>query len=163
MGIDAQIFKSALAQWSTGITVISTLDDENWIGLTASSFTSVSLNPPLVLVCIGKNLYTHQVLEQSQVFSVSILQDTQLEIAKIFAGMTDTEDRFAGLDCHTAQTGCPILPDVLAWVDCEVRHIYEAGDHSIFVGEVVQADIPNPNGEALAYHNRSWGKYIKLD
>ncbi len=161
--IDSNAFKRTLAQFASGVTVVTTLAEGQPIGMTASSFSSLSMEPPLVLVCLNKKLYTHQVIEQSGVFAVNILGAGQRELGMRFAGMLpNIPDRFAGLDHFTAVTGAPILPEVLGWVDCRLWAQYDGGDHSIFVGEVVavnaaEADTP------LLYHNRLWRRTEALN
>ncbi len=161
MSIDVAHFKQVMAQWSSGITVITSTADGQWQGITANSFASVSLNPPLVSVSIDKKLYIHSVIEQSKVFAANILSANQVEWGKLFAGFfPEIEDRFEGIKCAVAVTGSPILPDTVGWVDCEVRCAYEAGDHTIFVGEVMAGDTPVP-APPLAYHNRAWGEFVQ--
>jgi len=163
MAIDPQTFKQALAQWASGVTVVTTrLPDGTLKGMTASSFSSVSLEPPLVLTCVAKKLYTHQALEESGVFAVNVLGTEHLEWGKLFAGIyPDVEDRFADIAYTTAETGSPILPGVLGWVDCKLHRLHDAGDHSIFVGEVV-AGAGASAGQPLMYFNRQWGHFAAL-
>ncbi len=161
--MDDQTFKEALRQWVAGVTVVTTKHDDTLHGMTASSFTSVSLNPHLILVALGKHLYTHELIEKSGIFAANILHTGQLEWAKRFAGMyPDIEDRFFDIDHTTAKTGAPILPGVVAWVDCQVEHAYAAGDHTIYVGRVVAAAGSGGN-DPLLYHNRTWGKFAATD
>ena len=162
MAIDAQSYKEALARWSSGVTVVTTLAGEVPLGLTISSFTSVSLEPPLVLMCILSRLESHEVFLKSGIFAVNILTTEQIEWGKVFAGMVpEVEDRFEGIDYTTAVTGCPILPGVSAWMDCKVVHVYDGGDHTIFVGEVLAAEVAEVQAP-LAYHNRQWGTFTPL-
>lgn len=162
MTIEPQLFKNSLAQWTSGIAVVTMATEETRHGLTVSSFTSVSLEPPLVLICVAKKLYSHQVIEQSGAFAIHILHTGQLEWGKLFAGMyPDVEDRFADIDYTTAETGSPILPDVLAWLDCKLHSKADGGDHTIFMGEVVAAGTGNTN-LPLLYHNRQWGQFTPL-
>lgn len=159
MSVDSQQYKNTLARWASGVTVVTTLDGAEWKGVTASSFTSVSLEPPLVMICLIKRLYTHKLILECKRFAVNILSQDQMEIGKLFAGMKpEIQDRFERLNCFTALTGCPILPETVGWVDCELRQTYEGGDHSIFLGEVVASGIGT--GEApLLYFNRTWGQF----
>lgn len=163
MPIDSTAFKSAMAQFASGVTVVTTVSGEQRLGITASSFSSLSVEPPLVLVSLAKRLYTHKIIEQSGVFAVNILGAGQKDWGMRFAGMTPgITDRFAGIDHFAAITGSPILPEVLGWVDCRLWAQYDGGDHSIFVGEVVaveaaEADLP------LLYHNRLWRRSESLE
>ncbi len=160
MAIDPQTYKQAMAQWASGVTVVTTrLPDGEIKGMTASSFTSVSINPYLILVCVAKKLYTHEVLLQSDVFAVNILNSTQAEIAQIFAGMRpDITDRFTHVGYSTSETGSPILPDVAGWLDCKKYQVVDAGDHTIFIGEVVSA-YGSTDKSPLIYFNRQWGSF----
>ena len=124
-------FKRAMGQFASGVTVVTTKHGDTPIGITASSFTSLSLDPPLVLVSLNKKLFTHNVIAESGFFAVNVLSARQLEIGMRFAGMRpEIKDRFAGLDIHIAETGAPLLPDSLAWVDCKVWNMY---DGAVFI------------------------------
>jgi flavin reductase (DIM6/NTAB) family NADH-FMN oxidoreductase RutF len=117
--------------------------------------TSLSLEPPQILICVARKLYTHAAILESGVFVVNILNVEQVEWGMRFAGMIpENGDRFEDIDFDTATTGCAILPGVLGWLDCTVRQAYDGGDHTIFVGEVVAAGFEN--GPPLLYFNRHW-------
>lgn len=156
MTFNANDFKRAMGQFASGVTVVTTLHGRTPIGVTASSFTSLSLDPPLVLVSLNKRLFTHNVIAESGVFAVNVLAAHQLELGMRFAGMRpEITDRFAGLQTVTAVTGSPLLPDSLAWVDCAVWAMYDGGDHTIFVGEVRDLSVSDLD-MPLLYHNRLW-------
>lgn len=156
MGIDAQAFKEVMAHWATGVTVVTTMVDGLPVGITASSFTSVSLQPPQVLICVNKSLHTNGAIQRSGFFAVNILSVEQQEWGMIFAGMKpEVLDRFQGIDWSTGATGAPLLPAVLGWLDCRVSHAYDGDDHTIFVGEVVASDARR-EGAPLLYYNRGW-------
>ena len=156
MSIDPEDFKTTMAHWASGVTVLTSHHDGQRVGITASSFSSLSLEPPRILICVAKRLYTHQVIAQSGVFAVNILNTEQMEWGMLFAGMIPEQgDRFANIDVQTAVTGSPILPGVLTWVDCRLAHAYDGGDHSIFVGDVVAAGTSD-TGEPILYYNRTW-------
>ena len=113
MAVDTATFRDVLGQWPSGVTVVTTLADGTWHGMTASSFSSVSADPPLVSVALLKKLYTHELFQTSGVFGVNILAKDQTEIGKRFAGMNpEITDRFDGLDVTTAETGVPLLAAV---------------------------------------------------
>jgi flavin reductase (DIM6/NTAB) family NADH-FMN oxidoreductase RutF len=157
MAVDLQEFKNALAHWASGVTIVTTLAEGKPVGITASSLTSVSVEPPQILICVGRRLFTHGAIGASGIFAVNILSVAQEGWGKRFAGLLpEMGDRFVGIDWTTAQTGCPILPNVLGWLDCRLRHTYDGEDHSIFVGEVVAAGYKR--GAPLLYFNRSWRK-----
>lgn len=156
MALDLDQFKNAMAQWATGVTIVTTQWNGEKFGLTASSFTSISLDPPLVSVALANSLYTLALMQQSGLFAVTLLASDQIDLGMRFAGMIpDIVDRFDGLDYTVAVTGCPILPGGLAWLDCRVYHSFEAGDHTVFVGEVLEASA-REDGLPLLYYNRDW-------
>jgi flavin reductase (DIM6/NTAB) family NADH-FMN oxidoreductase RutF len=155
MGVDVQDFKNALSHWTTGVTVVTTRSGERHIGITVSSLTSLSLEPPQILVCVARKLHTHAAILESGVFAVNILSVEQIKWGMRFAGMIPEDgDRFADIEFDTATTGCAILPGVLGWLDCTLRHAYDGDDHTIFVGEVVAAGFQE--GAPLLYFNRHW-------
>ena len=163
MTFDPNDFKRAMGQFASGVTVVTTKHGDTPIGITASSFTSLSLNPPLVLVSLDKKLFTHNVIAESGFFAVNVLSARQLELGMRFAGMKpEIKDRFAGLDIHIAETGAPLLPNSLAWVDCKVWNMYDGGDHTIFVGEVKALSVSDLD-MPLLYHNRLWRRSEALD
>ena len=158
MKVDPWQLRQAMAQFATGVTVVTTIEGSEPRGLTASSFASLSMAPPLVLVCLSKRLDAHQIIESTGIFAVNILSARQVDLGMRFAGlMPEVNDRFEGIDWTTASTGAPLLPGCLAWVDCRLRNVYEGGDHSIFVGEVQDVGVTD-EGEPLLYHNRLWGR-----
>ena len=158
MSINIDDFKKSLAHYASGVTVVTTRYEGKPIGITATSFSSLSLEPPLVLVSLSKKLFTHHVVCDSGIFAVNVLGVHQYEVGLRFAGMIpDIEDRFAGLAVETAVTGCPLLYHSLAWFDCRVWASYEGGDHTIFVGEVVEVSTcAHETGTPLLYHSRNW-------
>lgn len=158
-----ETFKEAMSQFATGVTIVTTRDGEEIHGLTANAVSSVSLDPLLVLVCVEKTLYSHELMHQSGVFAVNILNVNQRTLAERFAGLIpDVEDRFAGVSYISADTGSPILADTLAWLDCRVWASYDGGDHTIFVGEVIAADVPDEH-EPLLYCRRNWARLGSSD
>lgn len=162
MTVNAETFKAVMGQWPSGVTVVTSKDDEGLIGMTASSFSSVSLNPPLVSICVAKHLATHDRIEQASIFAVNILSKNQVDDGLRFAGMLpDVEDRFDGVDYATAETGSPLLANSLGWVDCKLWASHDGGDHTIFVGEVLDAGI-DETAAPLLYHSRSWGQFADV-
>ncbi|MEU5988054.1 flavin reductase [Spirillospora sp. NPDC047418] len=156
MTVDAQTFRAVLSQWPTGVVVVTTVAEGGWHGMTAGSFGSVSLDPPLVMVCLARDIYTHALVERSGVFAVSFLAKDQAAIGHRFAGR-EPGDRFARGSWSAAPTGAPVLGEALAWLDCRVAHAYPGGDHTIFVGEVLTARTPRRTAPLL-FHSRAWGQ-----
>jgi len=156
MTIDPQLFRETMAHWASGVTVVTTQVDGQRTGITVSSFASLSLHPPQILVCVNKKLHTHEAIQTSRNFAVNILGIEHQEWGMRFAGMfPDLTDRFQGIESHTAVTGSPILSNALSWLDCEVRQAFDGGDHTIFVGEVV-ATAARTEGAPILYYKRHW-------
>lgn len=163
MTIHSTTFKNTMSRFASGVTVITTHHQGELHGMTASSFCSVSLDPPLVLVCVARHLYSHQLIEKSGVFAVNLLAANQLDWGMRFAGMNpEIEDRFAGIEFKAAVTDSPVLPGTLGWVDCKLRHAYDGGDHTIFVGEVVAGET-SQDDDPLLYYNRAWRQLARLE
>ncbi len=157
------IFKKAMSQFASGVTVVTTRHGNVPIGITASSFSSLSLEPPLVMVAIHKKLFTHGVITDCGFFAINVLSANQLDLGMRFAGQRpEIQERFADLQTFTAATGSPILPGCLAWVDCQVWATYDGGDHTIFVGEVKDLDVSDLD-TPLLYHNRLWRRTEALE
>lgn len=160
--MDDKTFKEALRQWVAGVTIITTAHNGELRGMTASSFTSVSLEPHLILIAIAESASPHALIKQSGIFAANILHIGQVAWAKRFAGMTpEITDRFFDINYTTAETGAPILPDIIGWVDCRVHSTHKAGDHAIFVGEVVAAQGIGEK-PPLLYYNHNWGQFNTL-
>jgi flavin reductase (DIM6/NTAB) family NADH-FMN oxidoreductase RutF len=156
--VDAANFRAALGQWPTGVTLVTTVHDGTWHGVTASSFSSVSLEPPLVSVCLARTAFVHDLVLGAGVFGVTVLAKDQAELGQRFARFDPTVDRFAGDEWVTAQTGVPLLGSALAWLDCRIAAAHEAGDHTIVVGEVLATATPRTTSPLL-YHSRTWGQF----
>jgi flavin reductase (DIM6/NTAB) family NADH-FMN oxidoreductase RutF len=146
---DTRHFRRALSQFATGVTVITTrLADDTFLGLTASSFNSVSLNPPLVLWSLAHSARSLPVFSGNSHYVINVLAADQMELANHFA--RPSKNRFEGVDFELSRTGLPILKGVAAWFECHNRSRYPEGDHVIFVGEVECCDAnPQP---ALVFH-----------
>ncbi|BBH71485.1 hypothetical protein ACTI_81700 [Actinoplanes sp. OR16] len=158
MPVDSTTFRSVLGQWPSGVCVVTTTGPNGLHGMTASSFSSVSLDPPLVSVCLGNHLPSRTLLGDAGKFAISFLGKDQAHIGRRFAGQErGVTDRFAGLDWTMTPNGCPVLSDAVAWLDCTVAHAYPGGDHTIFVGAVTEAALPRVISPLL-FHSRNWGQ-----
>lgn len=158
MSIDADTLKKTMRTWVSGVTVVTTSDGPRRAGLTASSFTSISVEPPLVLVSLQNFTETFKLIEQTHTFAISILAHDQAHLSAQFAGfvkLPEGADKFYGVQLVTAETGAPILQDAAAWLDCRLAAIYEAGISRIVVGEVI-ATGQREGALPLAYHNRGY-------
>ena len=157
MSIDPRKLRDALGSFATGVTVVTarSLDGE-LLGITANSFNSVSLNPPLVLFSLDRRALSLRKFEECGRFAVNVLDESQREVSTTFA--TPMADKFASVRYNFGRTGSPVLADALAVFDCSVRFRYDGGDHVIFVGEVVDL-IVRQDGKPLLYFR---GKYRAL-
>jgi len=150
-----------MRQWATGVTIVASTLNGHRHGMTVSSFTSVSLEPPLVLVSIERVVRTHKFVSQSGIFGVSILSEKYQKISDRFAGReTELNDRFEGLNTFTLETGAPLLQDGLANFDCRVVSQHEAGSHSLFIGLVVGVRLGN-SGKPLIYYDREYRRLME--
>ncbi len=149
-------FKEAMSQFASGVTVITTGYEGVVHGMTASSFCGLSLDPPLILVCVAQHARSYALVKKSGVFAVNILSADQLDWGRRFVGLIPKiEGQFANIAYQTAVTDSPILPGTLSWVDCRLRDACAGGDHTIFVGEVIACGIGD-DGTPLLYYNRHW-------
>jgi flavin reductase (DIM6/NTAB) family NADH-FMN oxidoreductase RutF len=154
--VETQAFKAVMAQWASGVTIATTRQAEAPVGMTVSSFTSVSLQPAQILICVNQRANTHAAIIESGYFAVNLLAAEQQEWGMRFAGLLPAVgDRFSGIAWTIAQTGAPILPGVLGWLDCRLNHLYSGGDHTIFVGAVTACELCDEKSPLL-YHHRSW-------
>lgn len=146
--VDPAFFRRVVGSFATGVTIVTTLDSQGCLhGLTVNSFTSVSLAPPLVLVCVERRSRSLAALRQSEVFAVNIASEAQRELSIRFA--TNAADKFDGVQAQRAATGAPIFADSVAWLDCRLSDIVAAGDHDVVIGKVV--DMAEGSALPLGY------------
>ena len=133
--LDPRALRTAFGTFLTGVTVVTSYGKTGApLGFTANSFTSVSLDPPLVLVCLANTSQNYDTLVNADGFAVNILAETQIDISNTFARPSD--DRFAGINWHNGPHGAPVIDGVSAWFDCEMHETVDAGDHVILIGAV---------------------------
>ena len=155
---DSARFRHVLGHFPTGVTIITAAPDEGPVGLTIGSFTSVSLDPPLVGFLPGKSSTTWPHIERAGAFCVNVLSHEQGELCWAFA--RETEDKFIGRSWRPAKaTGSPILPGVVSWIDCEIEHVLEAGDHWFVLGRVVDLDVDDANQHPLLFFRGKLGGF----
>lgn len=159
MGIDPQDFRRALGQFATGITVVTTHDDgARPLGLTVNAFCSVSLEPPLVLVCVDRRSEVNTGLVATGRFNVSVLTETQEDLSRRFAGGGPT--KFEGIELPVGSNGLPLVAGALAVLECRLAATHDAGDHTIYVGEVERLDC-HP-GRPLVYHGSAYHRLASV-
>jgi flavin reductase (DIM6/NTAB) family NADH-FMN oxidoreductase RutF len=154
--VDPEILRSVMRRWATGVTLVTAHDGRRPHGMTVSSFTSVSLDPALILVSLETTTETHRMVQESGAFGVSILAEGQEDLAERFSGrVADGDDRFAGVSYKTAATGAPIPEGALAFLDCRVVAAHPAGTHTLFIGQVEAAGF-RQDGRPLLYYDRDY-------
>jgi flavin reductase (DIM6/NTAB) family NADH-FMN oxidoreductase RutF len=152
--VDALSFRLALGAFATGVTVITTRGPKGeLVGNTASSFNSVSLEPPLVLWSLSRTAYSFKAYLAADHFAVNVLRQGQEELSVRFA--KSLGEKWQGVEYETWETGCPILPNALAIFECKTAYTYQGGDHVIFVGEVINFDY-DPDGKPLVFWRGSY-------
>jgi flavin reductase (DIM6/NTAB) family NADH-FMN oxidoreductase RutF len=150
-------FRTALSRFASGVTVVTTRDlDARPQGITVSAFSSLSLDPPLVLVCIDRTAFVHDFFEASGVFVVNVLAAEQEDLSRLFASREP--EKFEGLGYSAGGDGVPVLAGALAAIECRLKHVYMGGDHTIFVGEVEHVSV-REDGHPLLYYR---GGYASL-
>jgi 3-hydroxy-9,10-secoandrosta-1,3,5(10)-triene-9,17-dione monooxygenase reductase component len=165
-GVDSQAYREVLTRYATGVTVVTTLDDtadgpQPW-GTTVNSFTGISLNPPLVMVAIGRERSIHPIIERTKRFGVNILGEDSQQISDCFAGAPSPLPRsaFCNAAYSLSEAGLPVLDQAVAHLACEVDRIIEAGDHTIYLGLVVEAGCRDEVGWPLLYFRR---RYLRIE
>ena len=147
MAVDEGQFRQTLSHFASGVTVVTTARDGQLYGMTVASFASLSLRPPLVVVCIEKNVKTHDAIAAAGKFAVSILEQSQQDISGRFASRA--EDKFSGIAVRTGESGLPLIESALATLECTVADQLPGGDHTIFVGLVDH--VRTREGQPLIY------------
>lgn len=157
--VDTKLLRQVAGHFATGVTVITTKLGHEVKGMTANSFTSLSLDPPLVLFCIEPVRSLHTAIEEARAFTVNILAADQEELSRHFAqSLTVEEGHFRDIAHRLGQTGTPILDGVLAYLECQLEMAYEGGDHTIFIGRVVALEILRDHPPLMFFK----GKYAQL-
>jgi flavin reductase (DIM6/NTAB) family NADH-FMN oxidoreductase RutF len=155
MAIAAQQFRDVLRLWASGVSVVTVKAPRGLASITVSSFASLSLDPPLVLVCIERRVRIHRLIGLRRAFAVNILAARQLGLSERAAGrMGRAAARLRGVGTRTAVTGAPILDGALAWLDCRLQARHAGGDHTIFVGRVEAAGAGR--GRPLLWFDRGY-------
>jgi flavin reductase (DIM6/NTAB) family NADH-FMN oxidoreductase RutF len=139
MAIEKNELRRVMGHFATGVTVITTLRSSGELhGLTANAFTSVSLIPPLLLICVDKKAESYPCFDESGVFTVNVLAADQEALSRRFA--VSGGEKFAGISYKIGANGAPILDGALAYLECKVTHKIDGGDHTIYIGEIEQAE-----------------------
>jgi flavin reductase (DIM6/NTAB) family NADH-FMN oxidoreductase RutF len=157
MSVSKEEFRAALSRFASGVTVVTTKNKEGkFFGITVSAFCSVSLEPPLVLICIDKKTGSHHAFHETKRFIVNFLREEQQDLSNHFA--SSLEDKFSKVEHYINESGLPIIQNSLATLECRLIYSYEGGDHTIFVGEVEKTSFDE--GNPLIYFR---GRYRKIN
>ena len=161
MAVSDAAFRDVMSHWATGVTVVTTCHDGELHGMTVNSFSSLTVEPPLVLFCADRSAHTYGLVEASGVFAVNVLSAGQEELSNLFAGRYPERDadRFAGVAYRQAATGAPILRGSLGYLDCRVVARYPHGTHTIFVGAVAAAELLDAETAPLLYYHRRYRQF----
>lgn len=158
MAMDKAQFRRTAGLFATGVTVVTTTWGSATHGMTANSFTSVSLDPTLILISVDNTAYLHELLPQSRIFAVSILSAAQEHLSRFFATAGHRgQGEFDGIQTKYAETGAPIIVGAMGYLDCRVVSMIPAGDHTLYVGEVVAMGIDEVTKPLIFYRGRYWG------
>lgn len=154
--MDSRTFRDIVGRFGTGITVVTTEVQGLVHGMTANAFSSVSLEPLLLLVCVDRSAHCHAQLTASEHFGISVLAADQEDVSNTFARAKDPAPDFGPVAFDRGQTGVPLLSACLARFECRRWATYDGGDHDIFVGEVLGGEVLQPDAEPLIYFNGAY-------
>jgi flavin reductase (DIM6/NTAB) family NADH-FMN oxidoreductase RutF len=158
--VDPDRFRDVLGHLPTGVTVVTAHDPDGPVAMSANSVTSVSLDPPLILFCPAKSSSTWPHIRDSGRFCVNVFAAHHEEASRRFAA--SGVDRFAGVSWHSRPSG-PAIDDAVAWIECTIDAVHEAGDHLIVVGAVDQLDIREGADEPLVFFRGQYGSFLARD
>lgn len=147
--VDTRDFRSVLGHFCTGVTVIAGLDGDDPAGLACQSFSSLSLDPPLVLFCPGRTSKSWPRIRRGGRFSVNVLAEDQRDVCEAFGSSTGT--KFGSVGWHLTSAGAVVIDGVLAWLDCSIERVHDGGDHEIVIGRVRELRIERDHRPLLFY------------
>jgi flavin reductase (DIM6/NTAB) family NADH-FMN oxidoreductase RutF len=155
MGISSEQLRKILGHFATGVTVVTTrlASGKPW-GFTVNAFTSVSLSPPLILVCVGHGGESFQVMNEAEFFAVNFLSEEQESVSRVFASRS--ADRFAGIPHKSSANGAPLLQGCVGYIECRKTASHAHGDHTILIGEVLAGEARG--GYPLLFYASSYGR-----
>lgn len=161
MTLDPEKLRHAMRAWTTGVAIVTAIYEDQQYGMTVNSFTSISLEPPLITVALKQLTHTHELIVKSGMFSVTILAHSQKELSDRFAGkLPNITNRFDGVQIETISLDSPVFKNGIAYFDCRVVSSMPVGENTLFVAEVLDARGEGA-GEPLVYHNREYWKLTK--
>lgn len=161
MTLDSEKLRQAMRAWTTGVAIVTSIYEGRQYGMTVNSFTSVSLDPPVICVTLRRLTHTHELVVKSGMFAVTILTAEQNDLSDRFAGkIPGIVDRFEGVQTETISLDAPVFKEGLAYFDCRVINSIPVGENTLFLAEVLDARGEG-EGEPLVYHNRQYWRLTK--
>jgi flavin reductase (DIM6/NTAB) family NADH-FMN oxidoreductase RutF len=154
-------FRTAMGQFATGVTVVTTIDGGSPQGITVNALTSVSLDPPIVMIALGRRRFIVPAIDAVRRYAVNILAEDQQWLSDCFAGanVTPSREAFCGAPWHPGSTGLPLISGAVATLECSVLDRFEVGDHYVYVGHVDACTIDEPDAPPLLYHRK---RYLRI-
>lgn len=152
MAVGPDEYRQALRKFASGITVVTVTETDGFHGMTASSFAAVSLIPPQILVCLEKTTRTRGLVLDARAFAVNLLGDHQENVARSFS--LPGSKPFSELKYKIGQTGAPLLEGAIAWIECTIAQVHDAGDHDVVIGEVISCE--RRDGFPLVYFDGAY-------
>lgn len=156
---DSRRFRDVVGHFATGVTVITLNLDGDLRGMTANSVSSLSLDPPLLLVCVQKTASIYEHFDRAEAFAMNVLSVEQEEISNLFASHGGPDEPLGGLPYHEGPLGSPILDGVIASADCKITQRYDGGDHTIVIGEAASVSLDGSDAAPLLFYQ---GGYRRL-
>lgn len=155
-------FRIAMGQFATGVTVVTALDGDRPQGITVNALSSVSLDPPLVMIALDRKRFIVPTIQETGRYAVNVLAEEQQWLSDCFAGanVTPNRDAFCGASWRPGETGLPVLDGAIATLECEVADIVSFGDHDLFIARVMACSIGDAVAPPLLYHRR---RYLRIE
>lgn len=158
MSVDAMTYRNVVGNFATGVAVVTAGQTGDCYAVTVNSFTSVSLDPTLLLICLTTASRTRAEIMRSNVFNINVLSTDQEHVSRFFAKPQEDSSWFEEFNCHAGELGAPLIPDCLAHIECELTQTHDAGDHTVLIAEVQHAFIALEDKPLLFFR----GKYGQM-
>jgi 3-hydroxy-9,10-secoandrosta-1,3,5(10)-triene-9,17-dione monooxygenase reductase component len=154
--VDSSSFRTVMGRFATGVTIVTVSNNGKPHGMTVNAFSSVSLDPTLILICLERQTLTAAVIRQTGTFAINILTSRQKRLAEIFSEANNEASRFDNVSYGLSAQGLPVLKDTLGYLECVLRDEYDGGDHFIFIGEVVGLSLEKDSNAPLLYYKSDY-------
>ncbi len=161
--IDTRSYRDLIGRFATGVTVVTVNDAGQHRAMTANAIASVSLDPLLVLVCIERSASMHDPIHHAGFYGINILAEDQLPVSQLFSRHGELAEPMGGVPFRLGETGTPLIEGTLGWLECEVWREYDGGDHTIFVGRVVNLELARADATPLVFFAGRYRGIAELD